>query len=131
MGNLASLFKPANDEPDWDALRARSMYPELIGRTVEADDLTPFWMHCRCGMLVHTTRELAGQAVTCANCNTNSVAASHASVVPAPRAMSRRGESRMTFAVTVFVLVVGGAIGIRFMSAPPRAQAEPAPFVLD
>ena len=123
MANPRSRCGSGEDEIDYGALRARAMYPDLIGRKVEADKFTPFFMKCGCGMLVMTSRELALQETTCENCKANAEKFTHNSAAPATGTLSRRSESRTLFLVVVFCLVVAGAMGARMWDAPPRAQA--------
>ncbi len=130
MADLRALFSTGSESSDdahYAKLRAQSMYPDLIGRKVEGDRLTPCWMRCTCGMLVMTTRALSKVETVCDSCVRNSETVSPTSGVPAARPLSKRGESRVLFALVVFCLIVIGAIGLRVMDAPPRAQAAEGP----
>ena len=126
MESLLARFKIANgsDEPDYDAMRARALYPELIGVKYRADDNAPYFMRCECKMLVVTSRELHTKSTVCENCRDNREAELHSSEAPQVRTMSKRGESRILFALVVFCLLAVGVVGLRVMDAPPRAHAE-------
>lgn len=136
MANLLERFKSDETETDADKahfamLRDCAQYPDVIGRS--PDDIKPawdgaklertHWMHCKCGMMVLTSTELAGQDATCENCHMNAGRPRAYSTEPQMRAMTKRGESRVLFAVAMFVLIAGGTIGSRMWDAPPRAQA--------
>jgi hypothetical protein len=124
MEKLLKRFATDKDEIDYDALRARATYPDLIGIQVEADAHTPYFMKCACGMLVMTSRELALKETICANCHMNEELAATTGSAPDTRTLGKRGEGRMMFALVAFCAIAAGAIGSRVWDAPPRAQAD-------
>ncbi len=138
MENLLARFRTGdakkNEESyeiDFDAMRARALYPELIGRQVEADKFTPPFMKCDCGMLAVTTRELHGKRTTCESCKRNRALELTSSEAPPIRTMSKRGESRVLFALVVCCIMAAGFFGTRFSDAPPRAHADESHVQLD
>ena len=134
MDALLKLFRTKSDasdydETDYEALRAHAMYPDLIGRKVQADAQTPYWMRCDCGMLVMTHRELSGQDTVCASCKR----AVHDAIDMDMRgegastrntAMRPATERRILFGLVVGVLLIGWTMTQRMYDAPARAHAD-------
>lgn len=124
MGSLLARFRDAN-EPDWEDLKRRSMYPDLIGRKVTADAHTPYWLRCGCGMLVMTARDLAGGSTVCANCMQHQHDAVDGIGVFVPQrnpTLKPGTERRMLFGLVVFCLLAAGLIGQRVWEAPSRTH---------
>jgi len=132
MEKLRARFGIGADEIDYEALKARALYPDLIGRTVEADANTPHFMNCDCGMLVMTSELLAGERTECRGCQDELVDQANREMrlpsvrLPPPKVMSKRGEGRVLRGLVLFCIVTGSVGAARFMSAPPRAQAVDA-----
>lgn len=129
MNQLLRRFRGGDGEIDYEELRARAMYPELIGRQVEADTSTPHFMNCACGMLIMSSAALAGERAECQGCAREIADQAGrerklpSTRLPPPRVMSRRGESRVLAGIAVFVIVACGYFVVRLFDAPPRAQA--------
>lgn len=142
MANLLERFRSAGQEPeiDWGALKRQSMYPELIGRTVDdikpmfgAECAAPYWMNCPCGILVMTTPDMQGKTATCAGCKQHQHDMLDGLVrdaTPVTVTLKPQTERRMLFGLVVFCLMAAGVVGSSMWDAPPRAQAS-SPVQLD
>ncbi len=135
MEKLRARFGTGDDELDWDVLKRQSMFPDLIGR--KSEDIkpayagttlgVPSWLHCGCGMMVMTSRDLHGGGTVCANCKQHQHdAVDGIGSFAAPRnvALKPQAERRVLFGLVLFCLIGAGAIGSRMLDAPPRAQAD-------
>ncbi len=125
--NLLKLFFRDDEkigEPNWEALRSKSIYPDLIGRTVEADEFTPHWLRCGCGMLVMTTEDLSGQTTRCSGClKTAHDAVDGKGAVPLAYqkpVMKQETERSVSFALILFCIVAAGAVGHSVMTGGSR-----------
>ena len=138
MVKLRELFRIGNasDDIDWDALKVRALYPDLIGR--KSEDIVPAlgskldilcWMKCDCGMMVMTTPDLHDQRTTCAHCRRHAHdAVDGIGVFTEQRTTTIRPqtERRLLFALVVFCVVAASVFGNRMLDAPPRVQADAA-----